>query len=524
MKRLISIITLLLLFTACTKKPTSLPKVPVLATITTTAASGITSATAISGGNIIDDGGAVITESGIIYDTTDPNMSSHKIVSGISSVIFSSNMTGLTSNKVYFIKSFARNSAGIAFGNLVTFKTGVALATVITTSASAITFTTAISGGQVLSDGGDVITERGICFDTTLTPAPTILNHIIVSGSGTGIFSASMSGLLPGVFYFVRAYAKNSAGIAYGNIIAFKTNEVLPTITTTPASAIFEITAVTGGTVTSEGVDAVYERGIVYSTSINPTIANTAVPAGSGLGTFMINLITLTGNTTYYAKGYARNSAGIRYGNQISFTTQPAGLTVIDCDGNIYHSVTIGTQIWMVENLKTTKYRDCTPIANVTDNTAWSALITGAYVNYNNDAANAAVYGRLYNWYAATDARNIAPAGWHIPSHAEWATLTAYLGGTDIWVPGGKLKEAGLAHWTTPNTNAGNSSGFTALPGGERVINNDFGRIGIAGGWWSSTANDLSTAWSRFMHYNDASASGYENNKRNGLALRCIKD
>jgi len=144
---------------------------------------------------------------------------------------------------------------------------------------------------------------------------------------------------------------------------------------------------------------------------------------------------------------------------------------VTDIDGNVYHIVTIGTQVWMVENLKTTKFRDGSSIPNVTDAEEWvghGELHSGAYCNYDNTAANSNTYGSLYNWYAVVDERNICPTGWHIPSEAEWATLIAYLGGQDV--AGGKMKEAGTAHWSTPNTGASNSSGFTALPGGSRQI------------------------------------------------------
>ena len=149
--------------------------------------------------------------------------------------------------------------------------------------------------------------------------------------------------------------------------------------------------------------------------------------------------------------------------------------TVTDIDGNTYQTVKIGDQWWMAENLKVTCYRNGDAIPNITDGTTWASLSTGAYCEYNNDINNVATYGRLYNWYAVTDSRNIAPAGWHVPSDAEWKQLEMYLGmsqseadatgwrGTD---EGGKLKEVGTMHWNSPNTGATNESGFTALPGG----------------------------------------------------------
>ena len=154
----------------------------------------------------------------------------------------------------------------------------------------------------------------------------------------------------------------------------------------------------------------------------------------------------------------------------------------------------------MAENLKTTKYRNSDPIPNVTVNTSWAGLTTGAYCWYNNDASTYKVYGVLYNWNAVADSRNIAPVGWHVATDAEWTTLTTYLGGGVV--AGGKLKEAGTAHWSTPNNDATNSSGFAALPGGYRdFFDGTFGNVGYNGYWWSSTANSASLTWYRNLQY-----------------------
>ncbi|NNG01411.1 MAG: hypothetical protein HKM93_18620 [Desulfobacteraceae bacterium] len=197
-------------------------------------------------------------------------------------------------------------------------------------------------------------------------------------------------------------------------------------------------------------------------------------------------------------------------------------ITVTDIDGNVYHTITIGTQVWMVENLGTTKYRDGTSIPNVTDNTTWNNLTTGAYCDYKNTPSNSATYGRLYNWYAATDARNIAPTGWHVPTDAEWTTLTTHLGGERG--TGGKLKEIGTTHWTSPNTGATNETGFTALPGGFRSRNGTFNDIENNGGWWSTTEYDNTYSWHLYIGYNNNSAYRYFGDKELGVSVRCIKD
>jgi uncharacterized protein (TIGR02145 family) len=226
--------------------------------------------------------------------------------------------------------------------------------------------------------------------------------------------------------------------------------------------------------------------------------------------------LTIMGMLLMLTNGCKKNDSGN--------PTKPSDETTVrDIDGNVYHTVTIGSQVWMVENLKTTKYRNGDPIPNVTDNTAWSNLTTGAYCNYNNNSDNATTYGRLYHWYAVTDSRNIAPAGWHIPTDAEWTTLTTYLGGENV--SGGKLKETGTAHWLSPNTGATNETGFTSLPGGYRSNYGAFYDIGHIAYWWSSTESSMTTAWCRSMYYNTSNVLRSGGLKENaGFSVRCVKD
>jgi uncharacterized protein (TIGR02145 family) len=206
--------------------------------------------------------------------------------------------------------------------------------------------------------------------------------------------------------------------------------------------------------------------------------------------------------------------------------------TVKDIDGNVYKTVKIGTQVWMAENLKTTKYNDGTVIPNMTDNTTWAALTTGAYSDYNNTPANSATYGRLYNWYTldnnartkmtSNGGKNVCPTGWHAPSDAEWTTLTAYLEGERV--AGGKLKETGTIHWKSPNTGATNESGFTALPSGDRDGNGSYNLIGSFGYWWSSMEYYAAVAYYRLIYYEDTKFQSYSFSKRGGLSVRCLRD
>lgn len=195
---------------------------------------------------------------------------------------------------------------------------------------------------------------------------------------------------------------------------------------------------------------------------------------------------------------------------------------ITDIDGNVYKAVIIGTQVWMIENLRTTRYRNGDQIPHVTSNIQWANLSAGAYCNYNNDVNNVGNYGHLYNWYAVSDLRNIAPIGWHVATNAEWTTLINYLGG--YAVAGGSMKEIGTTHWQNQNVGATNSSGFTGLPGGYRVIDGSFNLFGTNSTWWSSTEDISTKAWDFGLHNLSTIVSRFNDNKQYGFYVRCIKD
>jgi len=209
-------------------------------------------------------------------------------------------------------------------------------------------------------------------------------------------------------------------------------------------------------------------------------------------------------------------------------SNNPTG-TVTDIDGNLYHTVTVGTQVWMVENLRVTHYRNGDSIPNIKDSLYWSGLISGAYCDYNNVSVNSTVFGHLYNWYATSDPRNVAPIGWHVPTIKDWHILFYCLGcdtttWTNVTIAGAKMKEAGTLHWTGPNTGATNSSGFTALPGGCRnrtEFNPTYGFFdaGTYGTWWTSNERIIGLS-SR----NNIIAGGDYYFYDTGFSIRCIKD
>jgi len=242
------------------------------------------------------------------------------------------------------------------------------------------------------------------------------------------------------------------------------------------------------------------------------------------IGFFLVLLIissTAQENMFIYQKGEIITTIATEEIDSIIFYPAPGEDTIADIEGNVYKTVTIGTHLWMKENLKTTKYNDGTDIPLVTDKTDWGDLTTPGYCWYENSKSIGTTYGALYNWYTVSTGK-VCPTGWHVPIDEEWTFLTSYLGGEDV--AGGKLKESGTNHWGSPNTGATNESGFTALPGGYRNYNGTFDNFGNFGYWWSATENDAAYAWNRYMFYGYANVYRYFKHKEVGLSVRCIRD
>ncbi len=405
---------------------------------------------------------------------------------------------------------------------------------VTTAGVSGITQTASSSGGNVTGDGGAEVTARGVCWNTSENPTTT--NSKTSDGTGTGTFTSSLTQLTPGTKYYVKAYATNEAGTGYGSQLSFTTWEVLlATLTTSDVTSITKISAVSGGNITSDGGGTVTARGVCWSTRENPTTADSKTSDGSGIGSFTSNITGLSAGNTYYVRAYAINNAGTSYASQRSFNTpEDIGAiifnpsltygTVADIEGNTYKTIQIGTQIWMAENLKTTKYNDGTAIPNVTGGTEWGSLTSDGYCWYNNDPSTyKAVYGALYNSYAVNKG-NLCPTGWHVPINDEWATLLNFPN-----VHGEKLKETGTIHWSVYGGT--NESGFTALPGGVRELPSagyyeGYHILGSNGYYWTSSpyySPPGQQGWviiDNFTH-SVAWANYY---KYLGCSVRCLKD
>jgi len=303
-------------------------------------------------------------------------------------------------------------------------------------------------------------------------------------------------------------------------------------LTTSSISNTAHTTAICGGNITFDGGSEVTARGVCWSTEQDPFIADSKTTDGTGSGSFISILNNLLFNTTYFVKAYATNSAGTGYGNELSFmttanTTGDGTGIVRDIEENTYKTIVIGTQIWMAENLRTTTFNDGSPIPNTTEVVDWAGMTTPALCWYGNDEASyKEMYGALYNWYAVNSGK-LAPSGWHVPTQEERTTLIDYLGGEET--AGGKMKETGFLHWDDPNTDATNSSGFTALGGGGRYgFCSGFHDIMEKGFWWTATSSDTSDY--AYYHYLDKNSGGIDNTddilKANifGFSVRCVKD
>lgn len=516
-----AVILFALLITFSCKKDA--PKV--IPTISTSAPTNITSSTAACGGTISADGGAPITSRGVCWSVIqNPTTSDNKTSDGTGIGNFTSSISGLTPGTEYYVRAFATNSVGTAYGNQVVSTTMSALPTITTIAVTNITTTTATSGGFISFEGGSPVTSRGVCF-SSINENPTITNSIIPNGNGPSSFACAITGLSRGGKYYIRAYATNSMGTSYGNVLSFTTLADKPTITTSSITNITETSAVGGGNITSDGGAKIESRGVCWSTNQNPTIANSKTVESSVLSIFTSSINGLIPYTTYYVRAYATNSAGTAYGTEISFYTYR---TLTDIDGNAYKTVVIGTQTWMAENLKTKKYSNGDPIETTTPSTL-DISNTDTYPTpkyqwaYNGEEEKIATYGRLYTWFAATDSRNICPSGWHVPTKLECNTLIAYLGGENV--AGGKLKDASTKYWNSPNTGATNSSGFTALPSGYRAENGRFYALKATGYLWNSDVRTsiyrnsmvLDTYWNNV-------AFQYVSQVVLGQSVRCVKD
>ncbi len=386
-----------------------------------------------------------------------------------------------------------------------------------------ITTNSATISGNVAEDGGAEITARGICWGTVTMP--TLSDNFKPSGTGPGKFSCVLSELEPNTTYYVRAFAENRVGIAYGNEVTFKTGIAAPSVTTGQVTGVTNNSAICAGTVTYSGGAPVLEKGICWSQTPDPDLDDSHASVSAGTDTYTCTLTGLSSGSRYYARAYVKNEVGTGYGEQVVFNTK-----VTDIEGNMYGTVYIGNQVWMTENLRTTRLNDDTQIPNIIDNDEWISVSTSAYCWYNNDKTFKPTYGALYNWFTINSGK-LCPAGWHVPSDTEFNSLEIALGmqadQSHVWGWRGTnhgFKMKNNTGWGE-NGNGNNSSGFSAIPGGYR-----FGADGTfvfqttITYWWASTENDADRGWYRRLDSASDQVYRASTSKKGGKYVRCVKD
>lgn len=292
--------------------------------VTTNPATDVLQTGATSGGNVIATGYSDITTRGICWSTNqNPTVADSKTTEAAGIGTYTSTLTGLLTNTTYYLRAYATNAAGTAYGNQVTFKTflTVVFPTITTNAVTNITANAVTSGGNLTATGGGEVTARGVCWSDHQNPI--ITDSKTSDGTGTGQFQSQISGLIPGTYY-LRAYATNSAGTGYGNMITFATEKTLPVLTTKAITDISAMGAVSGGSISSAGGGTITGRGICWSESPNPTIANEKTTSTATASSFSAAIAKATPGTTYYLKAYATNEVGTGYGEQKTFTTSDA--------------------------------------------------------------------------------------------------------------------------------------------------------------------------------------------------------
>ena len=518
--------------------------VPAVPSLTTRELLNITNTTATGGGSITNDGGSSITAKGICWGISpNPTTFDSKTTDGPGTTTFTSFITGLSANVTYYVRAYATNSTGTGYGNQQTFTTSSTsntLPEVTSTSVTGLTTIQATFNAEVNSQGGGTVTERGAVWNTSGNP--TVNSNRVPTGAGTGVYTATLTGLSGGSNCYVRAYAINNFGISYGVEIPFTTLFGLATLTTNNVVAQ-SITASSGGNINDNGGSTVTARGVVWNTSGNPTISDSKTIDGSGTGSYVSSMTSLSPSSTYYVRAYATNSNGTAYGNERTFSTNIITSTVNDGDGNVYNTISIGSQVWLRENLRATKFNNGDPISYVENNIEWTQGQVWenlspkfSYPQFNE--SDRLKTGNLYNYFVVSDPRNICPIGWRTPNSSDWNYLFSYpliqFNMTTVVDIGSVPDQNGF--WLETPTGANNSSYFTIYPVGVRLLDGIYDGKGRQTVFWCKDLDGydqrFATATGFPVTMNHGGLISYTSNflewrardRRNGYSIRCIKD
>jgi len=509
-------IYLLVLLAICISCKKATPPAVITSEIT-----GIDGTSALSGGTITSEGSGTVLTRGVCWSTkTDPTTADSKTSDGSGAGSFISAVTGLNPATIYYVRAYATNEAGIGYGMTMSLTTLGGVPAAITYPASVISANDATLYGVVNANyaPATVIFEYGTSagYGNTVT-----YNNNPVSGNANTNVSVDISGLLPATTYHYRIKTVNSLGTIYGDDMQFTTFGQIPTAIATSPFSFSDFDVSLTGIVNPNYLSTVVTFEYGSTTDYGNTITSVQSPLTGNSNTEVNATVSgLTIGNIYHFRIKAENSLGTTFTEDISFTPLHV---VADIDGNTYQIIEIGTQTWMKENLKVTRYNDGSQIPEVTDYSSWSILTEPGYCYYDNYVPNMKIYGAMYNWYAVNTGK-LCPDGWHVPSDVEWTTITDYLGGVSS--AGARLKESGTFHWHFPNADATNESNFTALPAGYRSWSDGaYFSTGDNGSWWSSTDNNGSAAWSRAITlYGTTDVRVISNDYRYAISVRCMKN
>jgi len=505
---------------SCKKGDSSKPEVETGLSVTTSLIIHFTDTTAISGGEVTNSSDYPITAYGVCWGKSNtPTVDSSKTVDNeMSNGKFVSEIKGLTPNTVYYVRAYAKNQVGITYGMPMYLKTVASPTPTVKTGVAAnVSINGATLNGHVYPAGKTMT----ISFEYGLTSAygQTVNAEPLYVNTSSDV-SATLNGLTPNTVYHFRLKALGEAATLYGNDTTFRTLGDKPTASCTGMTAGVNISdAVINGVVNARFFNTTvsFEYGLTSNYGSEVASTPTTVSGNQAIAV-KATISGLALNTPYHYRIKATNQLGTTYSEDRLITS----FALADVDGNFYHTVVIGTQTWLVENLKTTHYRNGDAIPNVTDMWQWRDQTTGAYCWYDNDINNKEPWGALYNWYVISDPRGVCPEGYHIPSDNEWYVLRCYTNG-------GAIKETGYTHWNFPNLGASNSTNFTAIAAGRRgdsfpnsaLYFEDKGSMAC---FWSNTSYG-DGAWGAFLFSDsDYFLTGGGSSNNTGMSLRCIKD
>lgn len=389
---------------------------------------------------------------------------------------------------------------------------------------------------KILHSGSTPIEHWGVCWSKSPNPMPTISNFIPGNSTSIELDSFIVANFTPNTQYYYRAYARNSVGVSYG---ATKTLISAPTISTSTDFIYKTNSIIVKGVYVDNGeVDKVLSCGFCWREGGYPTINDNNIEFSTLSNNYSFEITDAVSNKVYFVRAFVKKNNSVKYANAIAFANLPDSL-VLDVDGNIYHTVKVGSKIWLRENFRATRFNDGSSIANISDNTKWINNTGPAYCWYNNDSLSyCSPYGALYSIVVADSSHYIStqdsiinyhkkfcPKGWHVASDNDWQ---------DLWhnnITGGDLKETGELHWMSPNSGASNSTNFTALPAGTRNgEDGTFIDLGYKALWCRSFDGELLTpdfiserGFYIILNSSDTLFRGQINTK-NGFSIRLVKD